>query len=41
MSEVVSRIPVDRTTGKYKRDWQTTQADQVSEAHHTFPFLMH
>lgn len=30
MSEVMSRIPLDRTTGKYKRDWHSSQADQVS-----------
>ena len=27
---VESRIPVDRTSGKYKRDWHSTQAEQVS-----------
>ena len=32
MSEVVSRIPVDRTSGKYKRDWHATQGEQVSPA---------
>ena len=29
MSEVVSRIPVDRTSGNYKRDWHSTQGEQV------------
>ena len=30
MSEVTSRIPFDRTTGKYKKDWHATQEAQVS-----------
>ena len=30
MSEVASRIPFDRTTGKYKRDWRASQEEQVS-----------
>ena len=30
MSEVATRIPIDRTTGKYKREWHATQAEQVS-----------
>ncbi len=33
MSEVTSRIPFDRTSGKYKKDWQGTQAEQVSKRH--------
>ena len=32
MSEVTSRIPFDRTTGKYKKDWHATQEEQVSES---------
>jgi len=28
MSEVVSRIPLDRSSGNYKRDWQASQEDQ-------------
>ena len=31
MSEVASRIPLDRTNGKYKRDWHATQLEQVSK----------
>ena len=30
MSEVTTRIPIDKTSGKYKRDWQASQAEQVS-----------
>ena len=30
MSEVSSRIAIDRTTGNYKKDWHATQAEQVS-----------
>ena len=31
MSEVTSRIPFDRTTGKYKKEWHATQEEQVSK----------
>lgn len=31
MSEVVSRIPFDRGTGKYKADWHQSQEEQVSK----------
>lgn len=30
MSEVATRIPIDRASGLYKRDWLPTQAEQVS-----------
>ena len=36
MSEVTSRIPFDRTTGKYKKDWHATQEEQVSRSTHLF-----
>ena len=30
MSEVVSRIPFDRSAGTYLKEWQPTQDEQVS-----------
>merc|ERR1712051_584630 len=31
MSEVQSRIPFDRTTSNYKKDWRANQAEQDAE----------
>lgn len=33
MSEITSRIPFDRGTGKYKNTWWESQEQQVSHFH--------
>ena len=33
MSEVRSKIPFDQSSGKYRKSWQATQEEQVSNRH--------
>jgi hypothetical protein len=34
MSEVISKIPFDNSSGKYRASWQTSQAEQVITSLH-------